>query len=89
VWVLNGNTGTVSRIDPTLDAITATVPRISMEPIRIAAGNGAVWIADGENGAVDRIDPATAEVTRTIPVGGVPTSLAAGRAGVSAAIDAP
>jgi DNA-binding SARP family transcriptional activator/DNA-binding beta-propeller fold protein YncE len=88
VWVLNGNTGTVSRIDATLDAVTATVPRISMDPIRIVAGDGAVWIADGENGSLDRIDPATAEVTRTILVGGVPTSLAAGRAGLSAAIDA-
>jgi DNA-binding SARP family transcriptional activator/streptogramin lyase len=88
VWVLNGNTGTVSRIDPELDAVTATVPRISMNPIRIVAGDGAVWIADGDTGAVERIDPGTAQITQTIPVGGLPTSLAAGRAGVWAAIDA-
>ena len=89
VWVLNGNTGTVSRVDPALDAVTATVPRVSLNPIRIVAGAGAVWVADADNNAIERIDPATARVTRSVTVGGLPASLAAGRTGVWVAVDAP
>ncbi len=89
VWVLNGNTGTVSRVDPALDAVTATVPRVSLNPIRIVAGMGGVWVADAYDDALKRIDPVTARVTRSVPVGGLPTSLAAGRTGVWAAVDAP
>jgi len=64
------------------------VPRVSLNPIRIAAGSGAVWIADADGDAVERIDPATARVTRTVDVGGLPTSLAAGPAGVWVSVDA-
>ena len=86
--MLNGNTGTVSRVDPTVDAVTDTVPRVSANPLRIVAGAGGVWIADGANDAVERIDPDTGRIARTVDVGGLPASLAAGPAGVWVAVDA-
>jgi YVTN family beta-propeller protein len=89
VWVLNGNTGTVTRIDPTLNAVTATTPRLSVDPTRIAAGAGAAWVADAANDSVRRIDPATGRVVRVIPVGGRPVALAAGNRKVWISVDAP
>ena len=70
--------GRVTRVDPELNAVTATTPRLSVNPIRIAAGAGAVWVADAANDAIKRIDPATGRVVRVIPVGGRPVALAAG-----------
>jgi DNA-binding beta-propeller fold protein YncE len=65
VWVLNGNTGTVTRVDPALNAVTATSSRISLDPTRIAAGAIAVWVADSADDAVQRIDPTTSRVVRS------------------------
>ena len=78
----------MSKVDPALEAVTGTVPRISLDPIRVAAGAGAVWVADAENETVVRIDPSTSRVVRTIPLGGLPTALAAGPTGVWVAVDA-
>ena len=88
MWVLNGNTGTVTRVDPALNAVTATTPRLSVDPIRIAAGAGAVWVADAANDTVIRIDPATGRIVRVIPVGGRPVGLAAGDRKVWISVDA-
>jgi DNA-binding SARP family transcriptional activator/streptogramin lyase len=89
VWVLNANTGTVNRIDPHRNAITATVPRVSLDPTEIAADEGAVWVADNENDAVVRINPITARVDKRVAVGGRPASLAAARDNVWVAVDNP
>ena len=61
--------GTVSRIDPRLNAVTATI-RVGARPTRIATGDGAVWVLDAGRAAVVRIDPRRDLVTRTIFVGG-------------------
>lgn len=67
VWVLNGNTATVTKIDPHQRAIVATIPiGIERLPVRISAGHGSAWVAAGD-GTVSRIDAATNAVT-TIPV---------------------
>ena len=87
VWVLNGNTGTVTRVDPTLDAVSATVGRVSLDATRIAAGAGAIWVADADGETVLRIDPQTNRVVQTIPVRDTPTALAAGTKAVSVAVD--
>ena len=69
VWVLNANTGTVSRIDPELRAVTSTV-QVGVEhvPVRLAVGAGAVWVA-AVDGTLTRIEPRTGAVSMTV-IGG-------------------
>jgi branched-chain amino acid transport system substrate-binding protein len=68
VWVLNGNTATVTKIDPAQRTVVATIP-IGIEhlPVRIAAGRGAAWVANVD-GTLSRIDAESNAVT-TIAVG--------------------
>jgi DNA-binding SARP family transcriptional activator/DNA-binding beta-propeller fold protein YncE len=59
LWVLNANTGTVSRIDPAQRGVQATVSvGVEHVPLRIAAGDSAVWVAAGD-GTLTRIDART------------------------------
>ena len=71
IWVLNGNTATVTRIDPRQRGIVGTIP-IGIEhlPVRLAVGTGSVWVA-GADGTLSRIDPGTNSVatTRTVAHG--------------------
>jgi DNA-binding SARP family transcriptional activator/streptogramin lyase len=63
VWVLNGNTGTVSKIDPVQRTIAATITvDIAHDPQNLAVGYGACWIANGD-GTLTRIDANTDAVT--------------------------
>ena len=72
VWVLNGNTQTVSKIDPEFGGVTATIPLgIGSNPSDIAAGAGGVWVANSGNGTVARIDPRT-NALELIPLGSKP-----------------
>jgi len=64
VWALNPD-GTVSRIDPRLGDIDATVENVTGNTI--GAGDGAIWVVNVDR-TVSRIDPATNTVTRTIEV---------------------
>jgi streptogramin lyase len=60
IWVLNKNTGTVARIDPTSNAVTAQI-RVAAGSIGggdIAAGGGYVW-ARVTDALVAKIDPAS------------------------------
>jgi hypothetical protein len=68
VWVLNANTGTVTKIDPEQRTVSATIPiGIDRGPARLAVGSGAAWVANGD-GTLSRIDPSSNAV-KTIPVG--------------------
>jgi YVTN family beta-propeller protein len=59
VWVLNGNTGTVTKIDPVQRTIAATTSvDISRDPKTLAVGYGACWVSNGD-GTVTRVDAAT------------------------------
>jgi hypothetical protein len=87
VWVLNGNTGTVTRVDPNMNVVAATVGRVSMNATKIAAGADAVWIADNADFTLLRIDPTTNRIVRRIALGGRPTALVAGRDRVWVAVD--
>jgi hypothetical protein len=57
VWVLNGNTATVTRIDARQRGVIATVA-IGMDraPRDIAASGATVWIANAD-GSLSRLDP--------------------------------
>jgi DNA-binding beta-propeller fold protein YncE len=55
VWVLNGNTATVSRIDTRTRGVTATIPlALEGSPRDIDAGAGSVWVSSFD-GSVTRI----------------------------------
>jgi branched-chain amino acid transport system substrate-binding protein len=78
VWVLNGNTQTVTRIDPEFAGVAATIPLgIGRNSNDVAAGAGGVWVANGGDGTVTRIDPST-NTASTVAIGGSPTGIAVG-----------
>jgi len=75
VWVYNGETGVVTRVDEASRKVTATV---LLHPGcatgrgcgNLAVGEGAVWVANDVDGTITRIDPATNRAVATIAVGG-------------------
>lgn len=76
VWVVGGRTetlqerpGTAWHIDPSRDAVVATVelPGGASVP-QVAIGAGAVWVTDAEEGVVFRIDPSTNRLAESISV---------------------
>src|SRR3954454_16429426 len=80
VWVPNTGDGTLSRVDATTNAVTATIRYGPAGPIRdfydwAAFGDGSVWVASDEHGTVTRIDPATNQVIVTIPVASRPAQI--------------
>jgi YVTN family beta-propeller protein len=68
VWVTNNDDGTVTRIDPTIDRVVATI-EVGSNPSDIIARPDAVWVVNEGNGTVSRIDPATGQIVATIDVG--------------------
>jgi YVTN family beta-propeller protein len=65
VWVANSGDGTVSRIDPATNRVTATIG-VDGNPARLTADAGAVWVANPA--ALQRIDPGTNQVVQTMPL---------------------
>ena len=77
VWVTNGASGTVSRIDPARGVVTATVPLDREdEPSEVVVGAGGVWVANRQRQTLARIDPARREVVRKLQLGNPPQALA-------------
>ena len=62
---MNGNAGTVSRIDPVTKAVVQTIG-VGSGPAGIAVGNGAVWVANASDGTLSRINVDTNTVVQTI-----------------------
>src|SRR5205809_54721 len=66
VWVANGSDGTVSRIDPSVDAVVETIDlrgssELAWNPTyAVDADDDSVWVAAGPHHVL-RIDPATNE----------------------------
>jgi YVTN family beta-propeller protein len=86
VWVLNGNTQIVSKVDPQLGGVSATIPLgIGSNPNDIATGGGGVWVANSGNGTLTRIDPDSNDPD-TIPVGSSPAGVAVGGGRVWASV---
>jgi branched-chain amino acid transport system substrate-binding protein len=84
--VLNGNTQTVSKVDPEFGGVTATIPLgIRSNPNDIATGEGAAWVANSGNGTLTRIDPSS-NTPDTIPVGSSPAGVAVGGGRVWASV---
>src|ERR671925_483785 len=83
VWVANGSAGTVSRIDPSADAVVETIDlrgssELAWNPTyAVDADDDSVWVAAGTHHVL-RIDPATNEPVAIIDVGRVPVGVALG-----------
>jgi class 3 adenylate cyclase/ABC-type branched-subunit amino acid transport system substrate-binding protein len=76
VWVLNQNDASVSRIDPNLQVVTATIQLGAARlPSSIAAGADAAWVANSGDGTLARIDARTNALT-SIDVGSTPVGVA-------------
>jgi YVTN family beta-propeller protein len=75
VWVANGGSGTVSRIDPATNTVVASVP-VGQGIVGVRTGDGGVWVTNPAANTLTRIDPATNTVAATIPVGVLPLGLA-------------
>jgi YVTN family beta-propeller protein len=85
VWVTDALSDSVSRIDPRLNAVTATI-KVGSRPTRLAIGESGVWVLNEGDGTVTRIDPRRNAAVATIPVGADLTGIAAGLGGVWVAV---
>ena len=74
VWVANSLDGTVSRIDPATNRVTALIP-VGEGPDGIAVGSGAVWVSGEFSEAIARIDPVENRVVERIPIANRPKGL--------------
>jgi streptogramin lyase len=73
IWVSNGPSRTLTRIDPTTNAVTAVI-QVPDPASVLAVGAGAVWVTSVPGNTVTRIDPATNTATGTISL--APSGLA-------------
>jgi len=81
IWVSNTGENTVSRIDPSTNAVRQTIS-VGGGPSGVAVTLGAVWVANGLDATVSRIDAQTNQVSQVIGVGNGPTGAAAGEGSV-------
>jgi YVTN family beta-propeller protein len=58
VWVASDERGTVSRIDPASNQVTATIA-VGSRPAEVTTTSDAIWTARFLSGVATRIDPAT------------------------------
>jgi YVTN family beta-propeller protein len=76
VWALDGaRSGTLLRIDPGTNRISARVDVGTMGAYNVWTGAGSVWVAGDQAAEIVRIDPATNAVTAHIAVGDGPADM--------------
>lgn len=69
VWLLDIYNGRALRVDPSTNAVVASLPRTPISDGDVAIGFGAVWETDFASDALLRINPATNQIVATIPLG--------------------
>lgn len=69
MWVSEGGSNTVARIDPATGAVLARVPTGWTPADGTVGPDGLVWIPNLQSHDVTVIHPATNSVVRTVPVG--------------------
>jgi class 3 adenylate cyclase/DNA-binding beta-propeller fold protein YncE len=81
IWVTDGGSDSVQRIDP-IRRVARAIP-VSGGPVDVTVGEGGVWVISA-NGALTRIDPGTDRTTATDASGSapVPMGVAVGDRGV-------
>ena len=57
VWVVNTDSGTVTRIDAHDGTVAGKQIRVGQKPASIEAGAGSVWVSNSGDGTLSRIDP--------------------------------
>jgi YVTN family beta-propeller protein len=77
VWVASDEHGTVTRVDPATNQVTATIP-VASRPAQITVTSDAVWVAHFLQPLATRIDPATDARTQYAAPAGAPLTGAAG-----------
>ena len=77
IWVASTVGATVTRIDPTTESVTQTIPLPGANPGAIAYGAGGLWVADSVARELFEIDPATGSLERTLPLDLQPSAIAA------------
>jgi len=68
IWISSGPGGTVTRIDPTTDAVTAVITLPDPAAI-LAVGEDSIWVISAPGNRVTRIDPATDRVVGSLTSG--------------------
>ena len=75
IWVTNQASDTVSKINPTTNAVTATIG-VGDIPAGVAYDGTNIWVVNNGSNTVSKIDPSTNTVTATINVAISPTRVA-------------
>jgi virginiamycin B lyase len=70
VWVTEGPSRRVTRIDPSTNSVSAVIPT-PVNAFGVTFGAGSVWVSSPPSNSVLRIDPATNAVVAIIPSGGL------------------
>jgi YVTN family beta-propeller protein len=82
LWVANGGTNTVMRINPGTHEVVREI-LVGGDPVAMAASDSDVWVVNAADGTVDRINTAVNRVVgEPIKVGNQPGAIAAGPSGV-------
>jgi DNA-binding beta-propeller fold protein YncE len=68
LWIANGPSRTVTRVDPATGAVQAVIPVVRPASV-LAAGAGSMWLTSFPGNTLTRIDPATNTVTGSISLG--------------------
>ena len=76
IWVASTVGATVTRVDPTTEAVTQTIVLPGSNPVAIAFGDGRLWVADSVARELFEIDPATGSLRRTVSLGLQPAAIA-------------
>src|SRR5260370_18084626 len=69
IWVSNGPSGAVTRIDPATDKVIAKI-YLDVPPSVLAVSADAIWVTSFPGVIVTRIDPVTNLVVGTVDPGG-------------------
>jgi YVTN family beta-propeller protein len=81
VWVVSPSEGVVVSLDQRSGAIADPHIAVGVDPVAVAAGDGAIWVANRDDGTVSKIAPRTAGSAQVADivqhVGRGPVSLAA------------
>jgi YVTN family beta-propeller protein len=84
VYVANGRGGTLSVIEASTNAVTATVP-VGQRPwgIDLTSDGTKLYTANGPSNDVSVVDAQTLKVIKKIPAGKIPWGVAVGKAPAS------
>lgn len=81
VWVASDDKGTVVRVDPASNGVTASV-QVDPGTYYLAFGLGSLWAVSAERQSLQKIDPQTNQVVKRTELGREPGFLVAGEGAV-------